>query len=67
MGDKFIRNEILTKNEFRQKLGMRPSDDPTADMLRNPNISESKEQIAADMNLEENGNPQYVEEAAGKE
>lgn len=67
MGDKFIRNEILTKNEFRQKLGMRPSDDPSADMLRNPNISESKEQFAADMNLEENGNPQYVEEAAGKE
>ena len=36
--DKFIRNEILTKNEFRQIIGFPPADDPTADMLSNPNM-----------------------------
>lgn len=36
--DKFIRNEILTKNEFRQIVGFRPSTDPTADKLSNPNM-----------------------------
>lgn len=39
MADKFIRNEIMTKNEFRQILGMKPSSDPGADELSNPNIS----------------------------
>lgn len=36
--DKFIRNEILTKNEFRQIIGFKPSDDPSADQLNNPNM-----------------------------
>lgn len=36
--DKFIRNEILTKNEFRQIIGFKPIDDPTADTLQNPNM-----------------------------
>lgn len=40
IADKMIRNQILTPNEMRQKLGMEPSDDPKADELRNPNISE---------------------------
>ena len=39
MADKFIRNEILTKNEFRAKLGYQPSDDPEADKLQNPNLN----------------------------
>jgi hypothetical protein len=36
--DKFIRNEVVTKNEIRDKLGFAPSDDPTADKLSNPNM-----------------------------
>lgn len=36
--DKFIRNEILTKNEFRQIIGFKPSNDPEADKLSNPNM-----------------------------
>ena len=36
--DKLIRNEILTKNEFRQIIGFRPSSDPSADKLSNPNM-----------------------------
>lgn len=45
IADKFTRNEIMTKNEFRQVIGMKPSDDPKADMLLNSNISQSDEQV----------------------
>lgn len=38
--DKFTRNEIMTSNEIRQVVGMKPSDDPRADELRNKNLSE---------------------------
>ncbi|MBQ6446466.1 MAG: phage portal protein [Bacillus sp. (in: Bacteria)] len=43
MADKFTRNEILAPNEFRQIIGMKPSDDPYADELRNRNISISSD------------------------
>ena len=46
IADKFTRNEILTSNEVRQIVGMRPSSDPRADELRNSNISESKNALA---------------------
>lgn len=40
MADKFIRNEILTANEFRGIIGYEPSSDPKANQLRNPNLNE---------------------------
>ena len=40
IADKFTRNEIMTSNEIRQVIGMKPSDDPKADELRNSNLSE---------------------------
>ena len=40
IADKFTRNEIMSKNEFRQVIGMKPSDDPKADQLINSNISQ---------------------------
>lgn len=40
IADKFTRNEILTSNEIRQIVGMRPSNDPKADKLINSNISQ---------------------------
>lgn len=40
IADKFTRNEIMTSNEIRQIVGMKPSDDPKADELRNKNLSE---------------------------
>lgn len=43
IADKFTRNEILTSNEIRQIIGMKPSNDPKADELRNSNISQAKE------------------------
>lgn len=42
IADKFTRNEIMTANEIRQIVGMKPSDDPTADELRNKNLSAPK-------------------------
>ena len=47
IADKFTRNEILSSNEIRQIIGMKPSDDPKADMLVNSNLNQSKEDIAA--------------------
>ena len=38
IADKFTRNEIMTSNEFRQVIGIKPSDDPKADELRNSNL-----------------------------
>lgn len=40
IADKFTRNEIMTSNEIRQVVGMKPSEDPRADELRNKNLSE---------------------------
>ena len=45
IADKFTRNEIMTSNEIRQIVGMKPSDDPKADELRNSNINQSNEEL----------------------
>lgn len=42
MADKFTRNEIMTSNEIRQKIGMKPSDDPKADQLINSNLNQQE-------------------------
>ena len=59
IADKFTRNEIMTSNEIRQIVGMKPSDDPKADELRNSNIAETKEDLGMykeyTENLEEGG------------
>lgn len=38
IADKFTRNEIMTSNEIRQIIGLKPSSDPNADVLRNKNL-----------------------------
>ena len=49
IADKFTRNEIMSKNEIRQVVGMKPSDDPKADQLINSNIAQpGAEPMAAD-------------------
>lgn len=45
IADKFTRNEIMTSNEIRQIIGMKPSEDPKADRLLNSNISHPAEEI----------------------
>jgi hypothetical protein len=42
IADKFARNEILTSNEVRQAIGMRPAGDPKADMLVNSNMPQGE-------------------------
>ena len=46
IADKFTRNEVMTSNEIRQVIGIKPSDDPKADMLINSNLNQSPEQLA---------------------
>jgi hypothetical protein len=43
IADKFTRNEIMTSNEIRQIVGMKPSKDPKADELRNKNLNSPEE------------------------
>ena len=61
LGDKFIRNEIMTANEVRAKLGLPPADDPKADELRNPNMPQ--EMDSGDPSAEEPVDPEEVNEA----
>lgn len=58
--DKFTRNEIMTSNEFRQVIGLKPSKDPKADQLVNSNISQPNDAakpeqppVEADQNIQE--------------
>lgn len=46
IADKFTRNEIMTSNELRGEIGMKPVDDPKADRLMNSNLNMTEEQIA---------------------
>lgn len=58
IADKFTRNEIMTSNEIRQIVGMKPSDDPSADELRNKNLNQSFDERQM---MNEAGNPYYGE------
>lgn len=57
IADKFTRNEIMTSNEFRQIVGMKPSNDPKADELINSNLNHPEnypmEEEVSDMTEEE--------------
>lgn len=45
LADKLIRNEVAAANEIRGAIGWKPSKDPKADELRNPNVPEEKPQL----------------------
>ena len=45
LADKFTRNEIMSSNEIRQVVGMKPSDDPKADQLINSNLNQAVNNI----------------------
>lgn len=62
MADKLTRNEIMSTNEIRSILGMRPSDDPRADELRNKNLNAQNDQLMPELpepmeNIEEETSP----------
>ena len=60
IADKFTRNEIMTKNEFRSIIGMRPSDDPRADELRNSNINQADAETVLLEDVEETQNGEFM-------
>ena len=45
IADKFRRNELMTANELRAEIGMKPADSEDANSLRNPNLNKSKEEM----------------------
>ena len=62
IADKFTRNEILSSNEIRQIIGMKPSDDPKADMLINSNLNQpeaSDQPVTNDVADNESVQPAY--------
>ena len=69
IADKFTRNEILTSNEIRQIIGMKPSDDPKADQLINSNIAQPKDADNGppDGTVEAEESAEYEEETATSE
>ncbi|MBO7450632.1 MAG: phage portal protein [Clostridiales bacterium] len=56
LADKLTRNEIMTSNEVRQTLGMKPSSDPKADQLVNSNMPYDMTNVAG----AETGTPDYA-------
>jgi hypothetical protein len=50
IADKFTRNEILSPNEVRQIMGMKPVEDAKADELRNRNINSNENQSFTNTN-----------------
>lgn len=45
IADKFRRNEIMTSNELRSEIGLKPSTASQADTLRNPNLNASDAEL----------------------
>lgn len=56
IADKMTRNEIMTSNEIRQTIGMKPSNDPSADELRNKNLSQPSTDNTEEIIVDEEGN-----------
>ena len=54
IADKFTRNEIMSSNEMRQVIGMKPSSDPKADQLVNSNISQPNQEAAPNVDSDSN-------------
>ena len=53
IADKFTRNEIMSSNEIRQIIGMKPVNDPRADELRNKNLNAGNGEEFASTNGED--------------
>lgn len=62
IADKFTRNEIMSSNEIRQIVGMKPSKDPKADELRNKNLNDPR-----DNDVSKSNSPVISKSAAKKE
>lgn len=65
MADKFTRNEIMTPNEFRQVIGMKPSKDPKSDQLANRNIASAEDPYMMPGEETDAGMQDYVDQQEG--
>ena len=64
IADKFTRNEIMTSNEIRGEIGMKPVKDPKADMLINKNLNmtdEQTKQLYGEGTTDGSSNPSLVD------
>lgn len=64
IADKFTRNEIMTSNEIRGEIGMKPVKDPKADMLMNKNLNmtdEQTKQVYGEGTTDGSSNPSLVD------
>lgn len=59
IADTFTRNEIMSSNEIRDKIGLAPSSDPKADELRNKNLNASTDETGSS---EDQTNPTNLKE-----
>lgn len=66
IADKFTRNEIMASNEIRQVIGMKPSDDPRADELRNKNLSAPSEDKVPNSEVQLNDKNEEASDLDGK-
>ena len=66
IADKFTRNEIMTSNEIRQVIGMKPSDDSRADELRNKNLSAPSEDKVPNSEVQLNDENEEASDLDGK-
>ena len=62
IADKFTRNEIMSSNEIRQIIGMKPVDDARADELRNKNLNAPMEDVRYPTTYEEQVDDEYLTE-----
>lgn len=67
LADKMTRNEIMTSNEFRQLIGMKPSDDPAANELRNKNLNQSAEAMAEEQEGFQTNDPEAMKQQFDKD
>lgn len=64
IADKFTRNEIMSPNEVRQIVGLKPDADPESDKLRNRNLNKSNEQITEDLGQQSQDVPEEIPDDA---
>lgn len=64
IADKFTRNEIMSPNEVRQIVGLKPDADPESDKLRNRNLNKSNEQIEEDLGQQNQDVPEEIPDDA---
>lgn len=59
IADKFTRNAIMSSNEIRQIIGLKPVDNPDADALRNKNLNmvDNQADLPVQEDYEETGEP----------